>query len=104
MRDDLYSPLLVGFEPAADDNCAFYSFARGLMLHLFHSVIAPEDIAATYGPRMPSIKVPASDDLRHEAMSRPVDDPSVPWNAEWSPLATGEVHRALGAHVEDGEE
>ncbi|WP_437807025.1 DUF6602 domain-containing protein [Sorangium sp. So ce1078] len=99
MDDDLQAVLRIGFEPSDEGNCAFYSLVRNLMLHLYHSVLAPEDIAAKYGASANSIKVPATDELSHHAFSRPVNSPSVPWGYEWNPFGSSEVDRSLGAHV-----
>jgi hypothetical protein len=103
MEDDLQAVLTIGFEPSDEGGCgcAFYSLVRNLMLHLYHSVLAPEDIAAKYGASGNAIKIPETDELCHHAFARPVNSPSVPWDYVWDPFGSTKVDRSLGAHVPD---
>lgn len=48
MENDLFHPVVPAFMPA-EQVPALYSLAQSLQLHLFHSVLAPEDVAAAYG-------------------------------------------------------
>lgn len=48
MEDDLFHPIVPAFMPA-EQTSALYALAQSLHLHLFHSVLAPEDIASAYG-------------------------------------------------------
>ena len=68
------------------------------MLHLYHSVLAPEDVAAKYGPKENVIQTATTEDLIHNAHARPTRLLSVPWDYEVSFFSTGEVDRTLGAH------
>jgi hypothetical protein len=101
MGEDLQEVLQIGFESAEAQGSAFYSLARNLLLHLFHSVLAPEDVAAKYGASSENIKVASKEDLTHSAFARPVNSESLPWDYEWDPFSTGIVDRGLGAHVDD---
>lgn len=101
IEEDLQAVLSIGFEASDDGNRAFYSLVRNLMTHLYHSVLAPEDIAAKYGALENRIRVPSTDELCHHAFARPVNSPSVPWDYEWNPFGSNEVDRSLGAHLPD---
>lgn len=100
MGEDLQKVLQIGFEPGSDESCAFYSLTRVLMLHLYHSVLAPEDVAAKYGPSRNDIKVAQDEEsLTHNSFARPVRSAASPWDYEWNPFHTGKVDRELGAQV-----
>lgn len=99
MGTDLHESLMIGLESSERVGSAFYAFARNLMLHLYHSVLAPEDIASKYGPADSCIQIANDDDLKHESYARPVCSPNVPWDYEWSPFYSGVVDRSLGAHL-----
>jgi hypothetical protein len=82
MGDDLHAPLHPGFERVSHTQSALYSLVQNLLLHLFHSVLGPEDIPAAYGMRNPTISIPTSNDWSHEAYARPVDSPHLPYSYE----------------------
>ena len=103
MGEDLQEVLQIGFK-SAQEGSAFYSLASNLLLHLFHSVLAPEDIAAKYGASSGSIKITHNEDLTHNAFARPVNSESLPWDYECDPFFTGKVDRVLGAHINDFED
>ena len=63
MMDDLYTSLIPCYKPASDDDPAIFSLFGNLFLHLFHSVLAPEDLAIAYGGRNFDIKLPKSNDI-----------------------------------------
>jgi len=101
MGEDLFEDLTIAIESSGDTQSAFYAFIRLLLLHLYHSVLAPEDIASKYGPAESTIMIPSPDDeLIHSACSRPTRSPSVPWDMEWDPFGTTRVDATLGAHVD----
>ena len=59
MRDDLFHSIHPGFAPC-EKRPPLFSLMQALQLHLFHSVLAPEDLATAYGTRGPHrIVVPA---------------------------------------------
>lgn len=50
MLEDLYEPIFPAYTKVLDaDSAALYPFIVNLMLHLYHSILAPEDVAALYG-------------------------------------------------------
>lgn len=104
MDSDLNEALKIGLETATADASAFYTLARTLLLHLQHSVLAPEDIPAHYGPTTNGIKVPNSEELTHHAHARPNDDPSKPYDYEFSPFGHTHVGHELGAHADHDED
>jgi hypothetical protein len=101
MGDDLHKELHIAYSSAEDIGSAFYPFAENLLLHLYHSILAPEDIPAAYGSQQRSIKISVTEDLTHSSYSRPVDSPSVPWDYEIEIFSSGKVDRLLGAHVSE---
>lgn len=101
MGDDLKETLDIGLEPSRDAGPAFFTQLRSLMLHLYHCVLAPEDVAACYGPSAATIRVPSpEEELTHSPVTRATPSESVPWDVEWNPLWSGEVDEVLGAHTE----
>jgi hypothetical protein len=59
MSEDLYKPIIPSIE-VHNDNPAIYTFISNLQLHLFHSVLAPEDFALYYGTVNRNIRRPKS--------------------------------------------
>jgi hypothetical protein len=100
MGADLHETLHIGFESANHVKSAFYALVRGLMLHLYHSVLAPEDIAAKYGPKNNIVQTAKTEDLTHNSYARPNRSQSTPWDYEVDFWSTGEIDRVLGAHKE----
>ncbi len=96
MLDDLYQPLFPVLHKVPNVDSAFYPLVSDLLLHLYHSVLAPEDLPAKYGPTKFNIKVPNSpqialdpdpewiDSLKHLCSE---DHPSTPqwWKDKSSP-------------------
>jgi hypothetical protein len=58
MEADLYRPIYPVYSRATSGNGALYPMVSNLLLHLFHAVLAAEDIAARYGPRTVNVKIP----------------------------------------------
>jgi hypothetical protein len=58
MMEDLYRPICPVFARATTDLPALYVLICDLSLHLFHSVLAPEDIHVAYGPEDWKIVLP----------------------------------------------
>ncbi len=63
MLEDLYEPLVPAYFSVKDVESALFSLISNLKLHLFHSVLAPEDIAGLYGTLRRIVKAPKSDDV-----------------------------------------
>jgi hypothetical protein len=63
MLEDLYRPIFPVYHKVPVVNSPLFALMSDLLLHLFHSVLAPEDIALSYGPDSPTIKLPRSDDI-----------------------------------------
>jgi hypothetical protein len=63
MLEDLYEPLIPAYYRAADVQSAMFALISNLMLHLFHAVLAPEDIAALYGSLSRAVKAPNSAEI-----------------------------------------
>ncbi|TDC65795.1 hypothetical protein E1200_17855 [Actinomadura sp. GC306] len=61
MRSDLYEPLIPVLMKVEDDGCPFYDLSVGLMTHLDHSVLAPDDLGMHYGFQQ-RYKAPESED------------------------------------------
>jgi hypothetical protein len=61
MLDDRFSELIPVFTPAQSDESAFYQLAWQLLDHLFHSVLAPENIALYYGRAITDVKTPTTE-------------------------------------------
>jgi hypothetical protein len=60
MERDLHEPLVPGYQQVRQGECAFYQLMQTLLMHLYHSVLAPEDVAVCYGDPQPRIAVPRS--------------------------------------------
>lgn len=60
MGEDLGHSLFPGYQPSVDTSSSLFSLISNLMLHLYHSVLAPEDLATWYGVENRKIKVPES--------------------------------------------
>ena len=63
MLDDLYDPIVPAYFHVDDVTSALFALVSNLMLHLFESVLAPEDIAALYGTPNRNVKGPKSDEI-----------------------------------------
>jgi hypothetical protein len=63
MLEDLYEPIVPCYAIATEVEPALFNLFGNLFLHLFHSVLAPEDFAVAYGSANKSIKTPNSADV-----------------------------------------
>lgn len=63
MLEDLYEPVVPSYLHVKDVTSALFALLGNLMLHLFHSVLAPEDIAAIYGTSNRNVKAPTADEI-----------------------------------------
>jgi hypothetical protein len=70
MSKDLLHPIVPAYFPTSTQGGAFYTLVENLLLHLFHSVLSPEDVVSRYGaaalgkvkvPDSPSIQLPPDD-------------------------------------------
>jgi hypothetical protein len=83
MLEDIYEQLVPVYQKVPQTESALFALLGNLMLHLFHSVLAPEDIAAIYGTASRDTKAPKSPEI------------AIPPDPEWmSRLQTicGEEH------------
>lgn len=60
MLEDLYEPVFPVYHKMPESPSALYSLIVDLSLHLYHSILAPEDIVAHYGPNEFNNRIPAS--------------------------------------------
>lgn len=58
IEEDLFKPIYPVMFRASESAPALYSLMANLLLHLYHSVLAPEDLAANYGPLHLPLAVP----------------------------------------------
>jgi hypothetical protein len=58
MRDDRYMELVPVRTGSQVDGCALFEFMQNLLGHLYHSVLAPEDLAVQYGLKSANVRVP----------------------------------------------
>lgn len=58
MADDLALPIVPAYFPASQYGPALFTLVENLLLHLYHSVLGPEDIASQYGPLDRGVKLP----------------------------------------------
>lgn len=58
MSDDLSLPIFPAYFEARSGTPALYSLSENLLLHLYHSILAPEDVVSRYGPNFRGVKVP----------------------------------------------
>ena len=63
MLDDLYDPIVPAYFSAKDVGSALFALIANLMLHLYHCVLAPEDVAVLYGPSSRHINAPKSEEI-----------------------------------------
>lgn len=63
MLEDLYLPIFPVYHKIPHVGSALYRLMADLLLHLYHSVLAPEDIAVSYGPDIHSVSIPKSSDI-----------------------------------------
>lgn len=64
MREDLYAELLPVMCGDHKDGSPLFELIRYLLAHLYHSVLAPEDIAVQYGLKDNEIRVPTDSQYR----------------------------------------
>jgi hypothetical protein len=58
IEEDLFKPIYPVYFRADETTPASYALISNLLMHLFHSVLAPEDFAVNYGPLRPPSSVP----------------------------------------------
>jgi hypothetical protein len=63
MREDIFAPIFPAYHKVPDIPSALYAFMTDLLLHLYHSVLAAEDIAVAYGPKEFAAKFPTSPEI-----------------------------------------
>lgn len=63
MEEDLYKPIYPVYAPYNAEISALYPLIWNVHLHLFHSVLAPEDITLQYGNDKFGVKAPTSDSI-----------------------------------------
>ncbi|HUJ09386.1 MAG TPA: DUF6602 domain-containing protein [Verrucomicrobiae bacterium] len=63
MLEDLYEPIFPILHEIPYVESAFFVVTSDLLLHLFHSVLAPEDLPVKYGPSTFDIQVPKSPEI-----------------------------------------
>jgi hypothetical protein len=63
MRDDIFAPIFPAYHKVPKTPSALYSFLSDLLLHLYQSVLAAEDIAIAYGPREFTVMRPTSQEI-----------------------------------------
>jgi hypothetical protein len=61
MTEDRFSELVPVYIPAQSDGSPFYQLAWQLLSHLFHSVLAPENIALYYGRATNDVRFPVTE-------------------------------------------
>lgn len=59
MRDDLFHPIQPSFVPATWRS-ALYGLMQLLHIHLYRSVLAPEDVVTSYGALDLRVKLPST--------------------------------------------
>ena len=77
MLEDLYEPIVPSYHHVKDITSALFALLGNLMLHLFHSVLAPEDIAVLYGPSTRTVKAPKADEIALQPDRDRVDSLSI---------------------------
>jgi hypothetical protein len=63
MRDDLFHPIIPVYHKVPKSPSALYSFVSDLLLHLYQSVLAAEDVAFAYGPKELELLRPTSSEI-----------------------------------------
>ncbi|MBO1350203.1 MAG: hypothetical protein EBE86_023790 [Hormoscilla sp. GUM202] len=63
MREDLDRPIVPIYHKVPKVESALYCLMADILCHLYHSVLAPEDIVAHYGPLENSCSIPSSPDI-----------------------------------------
>lgn len=63
MMEDIYRPIFPVYHKMPRVESALYPLMADLLLHLYHSVLAAEDIAPSYGPVIHNISIPTSQDI-----------------------------------------
>jgi hypothetical protein len=58
IEEDLFKAIYPAYFRATEATPASYGLISNLLMHLFHSVLAPEDFASNYGPMAPPTSVP----------------------------------------------
>jgi hypothetical protein len=64
MLEDLYLPLVPVYFDASSQGSALYVLMENLSLHLYHSVLAPEDLVPGYGWADANVAFPTSEAVR----------------------------------------
>ncbi len=60
MKEDLYLDLHPSYSPVDNEGSALYTLATDLLSHLYHSILAPEDLAIKYGSGATTAKFPSN--------------------------------------------
>jgi len=63
MLEDLYVPIFPVYHRMPEAGSSLYTLLTDLLLHLFQSVLAPEDVAPSYGPDRHAVSIPKSPDV-----------------------------------------
>lgn len=82
MKEDLYLPIFPIFHQKPANVSALYPLVTDLLLHLFQSILAPEDIAPSYGPATHTASYPTSSEI--------VLDPDPEWLEKLNHFCAGE--------------
>lgn len=64
MLEDLYLPVIPVYFDALRTGSSLYVLVENLAFHLYHSVLAPEDLVPMYGPLKAEVRTPTSDEVR----------------------------------------
>ena len=91
MLDDLYESIMPMFAKTDDEQCAFFVLLENLLMHLFHSVLAPEDVASSFSLNRRFIKMSKSPKV--------VLTPDPEWIERLDTLCSDE--HDLGSHRDD---
>lgn len=63
MKEDLFTEIIPAYHKVPGIESVLFSMISDLSLHLYHSVLAAEDIPALYGIKDPRMKAPATKDI-----------------------------------------
>ena len=78
MEEDLGLPIVPAYHPYENYGSAMYPFIVDLMAHLYHSVLAAEDVPALYGPQGLKCSVPKQPEIRLQPDTDPWGRPELP--------------------------
>jgi hypothetical protein len=59
MSEDRKMPIFPAFFPVEDCRSSLFVLVENLMLHLYHSILGPEDVISRYGPKFKGVKIPS---------------------------------------------